>query len=148
MIAEGMTECAQMAQEMKVSQATVSRFARKAIDAGWLKKRPKLRAYRDQKRGRKMKNSFHEIGSRFTFQGIGRKCETDRYFRSPLPITDRSESIKRERLKTEALISRKTGFVSAHFRFRFTLSTTTGTRTRPGGRSGGKRSQLMAESRA
>jgi DNA-binding MurR/RpiR family transcriptional regulator len=42
MIAEGMTECAQMAQEMKVSQATVSRFARKAIDAGWLKKKAEI----------------------------------------------------------------------------------------------------------
>jgi hypothetical protein len=38
-IADGVTECGQIAQEMKISPATVSRFAKKAIDAGWLKKR-------------------------------------------------------------------------------------------------------------
>lgn len=37
-IADGVTECGQIAQELKVSPATVSRFAKKAIDAGWLKK--------------------------------------------------------------------------------------------------------------
>jgi DNA-binding MarR family transcriptional regulator len=38
LIEDGVTECAQIAQEMKVSPATVSRFAKKAIDAGWLRK--------------------------------------------------------------------------------------------------------------
>jgi len=38
-IEDGITECAQIAQEMKVSPATVSRFAKKAIDAGWLRKK-------------------------------------------------------------------------------------------------------------
>jgi hypothetical protein len=38
-IVDGVTECQQVAQEMKVSPATVSRFAKKAIDAGWFKKR-------------------------------------------------------------------------------------------------------------
>jgi hypothetical protein len=38
-IADGVTDNQQIAQEMKVSPATVSRFAKKAIDAGWLKKR-------------------------------------------------------------------------------------------------------------
>jgi Mn-dependent DtxR family transcriptional regulator len=38
LIEDGVTECNQIAQEMKVSPATVSRFAKKAIDAGWLRK--------------------------------------------------------------------------------------------------------------
>jgi Mn-dependent DtxR family transcriptional regulator len=38
LIEDGVTECNQIAEEMKVSPATVSRFAKKAIDAGWLKK--------------------------------------------------------------------------------------------------------------
>ncbi len=38
LIEDGVTECNQIAQEMKVSSATVSRFAKKAIDAGWLRK--------------------------------------------------------------------------------------------------------------
>src|SRR5260370_16494307 len=38
LIEEGVTECGQIAQEMKVSPATVSRFAKKAIDCAWLKK--------------------------------------------------------------------------------------------------------------
>jgi hypothetical protein len=38
-IADGVTDCTQIAQEMHVSPATVSRFAKKGIDAGWLKKR-------------------------------------------------------------------------------------------------------------
>ena len=38
-IADGVTECTQIASEMKVSPASVSRFAKKAIDAGWLRKR-------------------------------------------------------------------------------------------------------------
>jgi putative DNA primase/helicase len=38
-IADGVTDNQQISQEMKVSPATVSRFAKKAIDAGWLKKR-------------------------------------------------------------------------------------------------------------
>jgi AAA domain-containing protein len=36
-IADGVTDCTQIAQEMHVSPATVSRFAKKGIDAGWLK---------------------------------------------------------------------------------------------------------------
>ena len=39
LIEDGVTECAQIAEEMKVSSATVSRFAKKAMDAGWLTKR-------------------------------------------------------------------------------------------------------------
>jgi len=39
LIEEGVTECGQIAQEMKVSPATVSRLAKKAIDAGWLRKK-------------------------------------------------------------------------------------------------------------
>jgi hypothetical protein len=38
LIEDGVTECNQIAEEMKVSPATVSRFAKKAIDAGWLRK--------------------------------------------------------------------------------------------------------------
>jgi Mn-dependent DtxR family transcriptional regulator len=38
-IQDGVTDCNQIASEMKVSPATVSRMAKKAIDAGWLKKR-------------------------------------------------------------------------------------------------------------
>ena len=38
-IEDGITECSQIAQEMKVSPATVSRFAKKAIDAKWLRKK-------------------------------------------------------------------------------------------------------------
>ena len=34
LIEDGVTECAQIAQEMKTSPATVSRLAKKAIDAG------------------------------------------------------------------------------------------------------------------
>ena len=37
LIEDGVTECNQIAQEMKVSPATVSRFAKRAIDAGWLR---------------------------------------------------------------------------------------------------------------
>jgi putative DNA primase/helicase len=38
-IEDGVTECVQIAQEMKVSPATVSRLAKKAMDAGWLEKK-------------------------------------------------------------------------------------------------------------
>jgi Mn-dependent DtxR family transcriptional regulator len=38
LIEDGVTECNQIAEEMKVSPATVSRFAKKGIDTGWLKK--------------------------------------------------------------------------------------------------------------
>lgn len=36
LIADGVTDCAQIAAEMKVSPATVSRMAKKGFDAGWL----------------------------------------------------------------------------------------------------------------
>jgi Mn-dependent DtxR family transcriptional regulator len=38
LIADGVTECGQIAQEMKVSPATVSRLAKQAFDAGRIKK--------------------------------------------------------------------------------------------------------------
>jgi len=38
-IEAGVTECDQIAAEMKVQKYTVSRLAKKAIDAGWLRKR-------------------------------------------------------------------------------------------------------------
>jgi putative DNA primase/helicase len=38
LIKDGVTECAQIAHEMKVSPSTVSRLAKKAIDAGHIKK--------------------------------------------------------------------------------------------------------------
>ena len=38
-IEAGVTECDQIAQEMKVPKYTVSRLAKKAMDAGWLKKK-------------------------------------------------------------------------------------------------------------
>lgn len=38
-IEEGVTDCGQIADEMHVSPATVSRFAAKAIKAGWLRKK-------------------------------------------------------------------------------------------------------------
>jgi hypothetical protein len=38
-IEAGVTECDQIAAEMKVPKYTVSRLAKKAIDAGWLRKR-------------------------------------------------------------------------------------------------------------
>jgi AAA domain/Toprim-like len=38
-IADGVTDCQQIASEMMVSPATVSRMAKRAIDQGWLKKR-------------------------------------------------------------------------------------------------------------
>ena len=34
-----MTECGHLAQELKVSPGTVSKWAKKAIDAGWLRKK-------------------------------------------------------------------------------------------------------------
>ncbi len=37
-IEEGVTECSQLAQELKVTPGTISKWAKKAIDAGWLKK--------------------------------------------------------------------------------------------------------------
>lgn len=39
LIEDGVTDCGQIAEEMKISPATVSRFAKKAMDAGWLTKR-------------------------------------------------------------------------------------------------------------
>jgi Mn-dependent DtxR family transcriptional regulator len=60
----GVTECGQIAQEIKVSPATVSRFAKKAIDAGWIKKRGRnYELIETQKREAKNENSFH---TRFT----------------------------------------------------------------------------------
>ncbi len=38
-IEAGVTECDQIAAEMKVQKYTVSRLAKKAMDAGWLKKK-------------------------------------------------------------------------------------------------------------
>jgi hypothetical protein len=38
-IESGVTECEQIAQEMKLPKYTVSRLAKKAMDAGWLKKK-------------------------------------------------------------------------------------------------------------
>jgi hypothetical protein len=38
-ITEGVTDCTQVAQEMKVSPASVSRMAKQAMDDGWLRKR-------------------------------------------------------------------------------------------------------------
>jgi AAA domain/DnaB-like helicase N terminal domain len=38
-IEEGVTDCQQIAEEMKVSKATVSRMAKKAMDQGWLGKK-------------------------------------------------------------------------------------------------------------
>jgi putative DNA primase/helicase len=38
-IEAGVTECDQIAQEMKMPKYTVSRLAKKAMDAGWLKKK-------------------------------------------------------------------------------------------------------------
>src|SRR5262249_4425879 len=37
-IEAGVTECDEIAQEMKLPKYTVSRLAKKAVDAGWLKK--------------------------------------------------------------------------------------------------------------
>jgi len=37
LIEEGVTECSDLAEEMKVSKATISRFAQKGKAAGWLK---------------------------------------------------------------------------------------------------------------
>jgi AAA domain/CHC2 zinc finger len=48
LIEEGVTECTQLAEEMKVSRGTVSKYAKKATDEGWLEK--KGRSY-------KLKNS-------------------------------------------------------------------------------------------
>ncbi len=39
LIEEGVTECAQLADEMRVSPATISRIAKKAMDARWLRKK-------------------------------------------------------------------------------------------------------------
>jgi AAA domain len=38
-IADGVTDCAQIASEMKVSPATVSRMAKKALDKDWIRKK-------------------------------------------------------------------------------------------------------------
>jgi len=38
LIEEGVTQCGQLAAEMKVSEATISRLAKKGFDAGWLTK--------------------------------------------------------------------------------------------------------------
>ena len=48
LIEEGVTECTELAEEMKVSRGTVSKYAKKATDEGWLEK--KGRSY-------KLKNS-------------------------------------------------------------------------------------------
>jgi putative DNA primase/helicase len=39
LIEDGVTECGQIADEMRVSPATISRMAKKAIDQGWLRKK-------------------------------------------------------------------------------------------------------------
>jgi AAA domain len=39
LIEEGVTECSQLAEEMKVSKGTISKWAGKAISAGWLRKK-------------------------------------------------------------------------------------------------------------
>jgi AAA domain len=38
LIEEGVTECGQLAEELKVSSGTISKWAHKAIQAGWLRK--------------------------------------------------------------------------------------------------------------
>lgn len=37
-IEEGVTDCTELAEELKVSRGTISKWAKKAINAGWLKK--------------------------------------------------------------------------------------------------------------
>jgi hypothetical protein len=37
-IEDGVTDCSELAEELKVSRGTVSKWAKKAMDAGWLKK--------------------------------------------------------------------------------------------------------------
>jgi len=39
MIEDGVTDCGQLADEMRVSPATISRMAKKAFDEGWLRKK-------------------------------------------------------------------------------------------------------------
>jgi Mn-dependent DtxR family transcriptional regulator len=39
LIEAGVTECNHLAGEMRVSPATISRMAKKAIDEGWLEKK-------------------------------------------------------------------------------------------------------------
>ena len=39
LIEDGVTDCTHLAQELKVSPGTVSKWAKKAIDAGWLRKK-------------------------------------------------------------------------------------------------------------
>ena len=38
LIADGVTDCTDIASELKISKATVSRMAKKGIDAGWMRK--------------------------------------------------------------------------------------------------------------
>jgi len=38
LIEDGVTECTHLAQELKVTPGTVSKWAKKAIDDGWLRK--------------------------------------------------------------------------------------------------------------
>jgi DNA-binding MarR family transcriptional regulator len=37
-IEEGVTDCSELSEEMKVSRGTISKWAKKAMDAGWLTK--------------------------------------------------------------------------------------------------------------
>jgi putative DNA primase/helicase len=60
-IEDCVTECEQIAAEMKVPKYTVSRLAKKAMDAGWL-----------IKKGR-------EYSSLFGYRGVGNRCANRRY---------------------------------------------------------------------
>jgi putative DNA primase/helicase len=61
LIEDGVTECGQIADEMRVSPATISRMAKKAMDEGWLIK--KGREYHFVKGGTDVKFQIVEEGT-------------------------------------------------------------------------------------
>jgi Cu/Ag efflux protein CusF len=72
LIEDGVRECNQIAQEMKTSPATISRLAKRAIDAGKIIKKSREYFLAEGKKSttnheKLISHSFHEMAARFTF---------------------------------------------------------------------------------
>jgi hypothetical protein len=99
LIEDGVTECGQIAQEMKTSPATISRLAKRAIDAGKIIKKSREYFLAEGQKADKNPKSYFTLISRKRplishFTCIGRKRETSSHFSSVLPMTDLSKTMK------------------------------------------------------
>ena len=123
-VRDGVTECDQIAAEMKVPKYVVSRLAKKAMDAGWLRKRGRnYEAHRDRERGREMKNFVARVVAvRCTLHALYRCNLQQRQFPGGFTYETPCCTPATNPLKNEPLLQVKTsllqpvaGFVAPRF---------------------------------